>query len=242
MKWRDRDGATGSGRTDEVETAGGEATWGYRYRAGGRGSRRVQRGGFQSERDAGEALERALERLRRANGTASTLTLATLAGEYLAQHDAQPETIEKLRWLLAKAVAEFGDRRLGELRSQEIAAWRMTVAAGHRFEVTQALRQVLSRAVAWGMIDVNPAKQGVDNPQRRRTEKRPFESWAQLAAVASRLDASSGALVLFAAATGLRPGEWIEPARFSVYRWVVRCCRGCGLRSGCVGLPLLASS
>src|SRR6266540_5531311 len=29
----------------------------------------------------------------------------------------------------------------------------------------------------------------------------------------------------------------LEPARFSVYRWVVRCCRGCGLRSGCVGLP-----
>jgi transposase len=33
-----------------------------------------------------------------------------------------------------------------------------------------------------------------------------------------------------------------EPARFSVYRWVVRCCRGCGLRSGCVGLPSRVSS
>ncbi len=33
-----------------------------------------------------------------------------------------------------------------------------------------------------------------------------------------------------------------EPARFSVYRWVVRCCRGCGLQSGCVGLPSRASS
>jgi len=195
------------------KTAGGEPRWGYRYRVGGRGSRRVQRGGFQSERDAGEALERALERLRRANGTASTLTLATLVKEYLAQHDAQPETVEKLRWLLAKAVAEFGDRRLGDLRSQEIAAWRMTIAAGHRFEATQALRQVLARAVAWGMIDVNPAKQGVDNPQRRRTEKRPFESWAQLAAVASKLNECSGALVLFAAATGLRPGEWIALER-----------------------------
>ena len=120
------------------KTAGGEALWGYRYRVGGRGSRRVQRGGFQSERDAGEALERALERLRRANGTATTLTFARLVDEYLAQHDAQPETIAKLRWLLTKAVAEFGDRRLGELRSQEIAAWRMTIAAGHRFEATQA--------------------------------------------------------------------------------------------------------
>src|SRR6266511_1507250 len=191
------------------KTAGGEPRWGYRYRVGGRGSRRVQRGGFQSERDAGEALERALERLRRANGTASTLTLATLVKEYLAQHDAQPETVEKLRWLLAKAVAEFGDRRLGDLRSQEIAAWRMTIAAGHRFEATQALRQVLARAVAWGMIDVNPAKQGVDNPQRRRTEKRPFESWDELNALAIELGPRYGPPVLFAAATGLRPGEWI---------------------------------
>jgi hypothetical protein len=87
------------------KAASGDALWGYRCRAGGRGSRRVQRGGFASERDAdGEALERALERLRRANGTASTLTLSVLVDEYLAQHDAQPETIEKLRWLLAKAV------------------------------------------------------------------------------------------------------------------------------------------
>src|SRR5215216_8183638 len=182
---------------------------GYRYRVGGRGSRREQRGGVVSERDASEALDRALERVRRANGTGSTLTLAGLVDEYLAQHDAQPETIEKLRWLLSKAVSEFGDQRLGQLRSQEIAAWRMTIPAGHRFEATQALRQVLSRAVDWKMIDTNPAKHGVDNPQRRRTEKRPFESWAQLAKVACRLGERERALVIFAAATGLRPGEWI---------------------------------
>src|SRR5436190_15892238 len=90
------------------KTAGGEALWGFRYRTGGRGSRRVQRGGFQSEWDAGEALERALERLRRANGTGTTPSLAALVEAYLGQHDAQPETIEKLRWLLAKAVGEFG--------------------------------------------------------------------------------------------------------------------------------------
>ncbi len=189
--------------------AGGAPVWGYRYRIGGRGSGRVQRGGFGSEQDARESLERALERVRRANGTGTTLTLAGLVDEYLAQHDAQPETIEKLRWLLSKAVSEFGSQRLGQLRSQEIAAWRMTIPAGHRFEATQALRQVLSRAVDWQMIDVNPAKHGVNNPQRRRTEKRPFESWAQLAKVASRLGDRERALVIFAAATGLRPGEWI---------------------------------
>ena len=165
-----------------------------------------------------ETLGRALERARRANGTGSTLTLAELVSEYLAQHDAQPETIAKLRWLLSKAVCEFGAQPLGRLRSQEIAAWRMTIPAGHRFEATQALRQVLSRAVEWRIIDVNPAKHGVDNPQRRRTEKRPFESWAQLAEVASRLGERERALVMFAAATGLRPGEWIALERRDIDR------------------------
>src|SRR5207249_4174390 len=74
--------------------------WAYRYRVGGRGSRRVQRGGFASERDASEALERALERVRRERGCGTALTLAELVDEYLAQHDGESETIEKLRWLL----------------------------------------------------------------------------------------------------------------------------------------------
>src|SRR5215218_9218534 len=88
----------------------GSAVWAYRYRTGGPGSRRLQRGGFSSERDAAEALERALEHLRRQKGVGSTLTLEELVEEYLAQHDAEPETIDKLCWLLAKAAALSGIR------------------------------------------------------------------------------------------------------------------------------------
>jgi hypothetical protein len=62
--------------------------------------------------------------------------------------------------------------------------------------------RVLARAVVWGMIDSNPAKQGVDDPRRRRTAKRPFESWAQLDELAARLGSRYGPPVLFAAATG----------------------------------------
>jgi integrase len=197
------------GQVFRLSGGDGRDVWAFRYRVGGRGSRRVQRGGFASERDASEALERALERVRRERGCGSALTLGELVDEYLAQHDGEPETVEKLRWLLTKPVKAFGARRLPELRSQEIAAWRISVPPGHRFEATQALRQVLARAVLWGMIDVNPAKQGVDNPQRRHTEKRPFESWAELASVAAELGSYSGPMVMFAAATGLRPGGWI---------------------------------
>lgn len=46
---------------------------------------------------------------------------------------------------------------------------------------------MLARAVVWGMVAVNPAKQGVENPQRRRTEKRPFESWEEVDAVSEQL-------------------------------------------------------
>jgi integrase len=169
----------------------------------------VQRGGFASEQAAAEALERRLEQLRREQGLVELPTLAEFVEVYLAQHEGEPETTEKLRWLLAKAVRIFGDRRLSELRSPAIAAWRMTIPPGHRFEATQALRQVLARAVSWGLLDVNPAKLGVENPQRRYTEQRPFESWDELYALADKLGPRNGPMVLFAAATGLRPGEWL---------------------------------
>jgi hypothetical protein len=133
------------GQTIELTRRGpdGERLWAYRHRTGGRGSKRVQRGGFASEEDARDALER----LRRERRVTRRLTLTELVETYLDQHDVQPVTIEKLRYLLGKATAGFGDRAIGELTSQEIAEWRMTLSPGYRFEATQALRQVLHRAL-----------------------------------------------------------------------------------------------
>jgi hypothetical protein len=68
-----------------------------------------------------EALERELEPLRRERRISRRLTLSELVETYLAQHDVQPVTIEKLRYLLGKATSVFGDRRIDELTSQEIA-------------------------------------------------------------------------------------------------------------------------
>jgi hypothetical protein len=97
--------------------------------------------------------------------------------------------------------------RLAELSPEQVCAWRLTVPEGHRFEATQALRQVLNRAVAWKLIDDNPAKRGVPNPGRRCREQRPFDSWAQIRTVIERLGPTFGPMVVFAAATGLRPSE-----------------------------------
>jgi hypothetical protein len=94
---------------------GAEPLWAYRYRMGGRVSRRVQRGGFASEADARAALGRALEGLRCESGIGRTLTLAEFVDEYLAQHDASPVTLKKLRFLLTRAVQAFGDYPWGAL-------------------------------------------------------------------------------------------------------------------------------
>jgi transposase len=89
-------------------TGGAAESWAYRYRTGGRNSKRVQRGGFTSRLPAEQALERALQRLRQEQRMVETPTLSEFVEMYLAQHDAEPETINNLRWLLSKATAAFG--------------------------------------------------------------------------------------------------------------------------------------
>jgi integrase len=135
------------------------------------------------------------------------MTLAELVDEYLELHQAEPVTIAKLRWLLAKATATLGETRLAALSPKDVYAWRLTIPEGHRFEATQALRQVLNRAVDWGLLDSNPAKCGIRNTPRRAREKLPFDTWQQIEAVAARLSPMYGPMVVFAAATGLRPSE-----------------------------------
>jgi integrase len=189
----------------KVRGADGRSLWAYRHRLDGRGSARPQVGGFASRAEAEAALRKALARLR-PGGCAVTMTLADLVEEYLGMHQAEPVTIAKLRWLLGKATEPLGAVRLTDLSPKEIYAWRETIPEGHRFEATQALRQVLSRAVQWDWLADNPAKH-VPNSPRRSKEKRPFESWGEIEAIAEQLGAVYGPMVVFAAATGLRPSE-----------------------------------
>jgi hypothetical protein len=90
---------------------GSEARWAYRYRVGGRGSRRA----FSVV-----ALRQSRRRWRRSNVRSSgshpsevssrRRRLAEFVDVYLRQHGGEPETVDKLRWLLAKSVRVFGDR------------------------------------------------------------------------------------------------------------------------------------
>jgi len=201
----------------KARCADGEPLWAYRYRIAGRGSARRQVGGFNTRAEAQRALQIKLARLL-PGGRAAALTLGEWVEEYLDAHQGERVTVAKLRWLLGKAIAELGEVRLAELSPAQVCAWRLAVPEGHRFEATQALRQVLNRAVAWKLLDENPAKRGVPNPRRRCREQRPFDSWAQIRTVTDRLGPLFGPMVVFAAATGLRPSELFALERRNVDR------------------------
>jgi len=64
----------------------------------------------RSWRDARAALQQALTAAQRRKSRVR-VTLADFAEEYLAQHDGQPETTAKLRWLLTKSTAASDRRR-----------------------------------------------------------------------------------------------------------------------------------
>jgi hypothetical protein len=101
----------------------GERLWAYRYRVAGRGSGRLQVGGFSSRADAQRALRDKLARLL-PGGRAATLTLGEWVEECLDAHQGESVSVAKLRWLLGKATAELGDVRLAELSSEQVCAWR----------------------------------------------------------------------------------------------------------------------
>jgi integrase len=60
----------------------------------------------------------------------------------------------------------------------------------------------------------------VPNPGRRCREQRPFDSWEQIQSLAERLGSTFGPMVVFAAATGLRPSELFALERGDVERAV----------------------
>jgi hypothetical protein len=164
------------GQVFKLKTKGpdGQPLWAYRYRLEGRGSERPQVGGFATRAEAEKSLRKVLDR-RGPGGGRVTITLAEFVDEYLEMHQAAPVTIAKLRWLLAKATAELGEKRLAELSPQDVYAWRFSVWSG------TALRQHrrsgrFSTVPFVGDFSTSPAKLGVPNPAPRAKEKRPFET------------------------------------------------------------------
>jgi integrase len=129
-------------------------------------------------------------------------------------------TERKLRAELRQARAEFGCRHPDSLRRLELEDWRATLSPGARHNVFRAFRQALAWGLARGLVE-RDASTGIKNAKPKRHERRPivpFESWAEIEALADELDPGYRPIVTFAAGTGLRPEEWIALERADVDR------------------------
>jgi len=149
------------------------------------------------------------------------LTLTELVDLYLERHapSVRPRTITTLADRLGHATRAFGDTPLRDLErmTNEIAGWqaKLPPRAGHG--IAQALRQVLDAAVRWGYMTRNPAKLAGPN---RKPSPRTVRAYtrAEIDAIAAELPPAYAPLPAFAAATGLRPEEWMALERRDIDR------------------------
>jgi len=195
--------------------------WGLRYydRSGQRCNTEEK---FATKTEAYEHFRDVIEPRLCRGAPRRDLTLAELVEVYLERHAAtnkRPRTISTLRDRLRHAIVAFGDESLTELErmSDEIAAWQagLPPRAGHG--IVQALRQVLDGAVRWGYITRNPAKLAGPNSKPPPRPPRPY-TLAELELIAAELPTQWEPLPQFAAATGLRPQEWLAVERQDIDR------------------------
>ncbi len=184
--------------------------------------RRRRQAGFSSASKA-RAWFRDVERPRMRGETVARppVTLQAHVGRYLDVHatTADPNTVRVLRERLKRPVDTFGDVLLRDLErmAAELAAWRATLPERSRYGIMQALRQALEAGVRWGEMNQNPAKLAGRNPPPppRGVQTLTVE---EIDLVATELGPVYGPMIWFAAATGMRPEEWIALERQDVDR------------------------
>jgi integrase len=199
-------------------------TWAYRYRDR-RTDKKPQVGGFPTKAAASAALNETLAAMRAGRPLKEDVTFDDLCDRYLAAHDADLLTINRLAAQLKRARADFGPRGIGSLRPDELAAWRRNLPANahHQF---RAVKQVLGQAERWEWVERSPAKH-VKNPKPKAPEVVPFAGWEEVEAISDEIDPRLAVIPIFAVGTGMRPEEWVALERRDLDRdeGVVHVCR-----------------
>ncbi len=184
----------------------GSRGWGCRWYDAS-GIRRFK-GGFRTKAEASAHLDERLVEARQGTLYEPRLSYADLVDRFLAAYEAAPNTVERMKHMLAKSVTEFGARQLRDLRPDEIQTWRKSMSPGTAWDAVRALRQALEWGVEMRLLTQNVARR-VKNPQPKPKVFDPFECWSEIDAVAAELDPRYADIPAFAVGTGLRPGEWM---------------------------------
>jgi integrase len=120
-----------------------------------------------------------------------------------------PATLRTVTANLKHLRKAFGTRNPASLRTMEFDDWREDVTEGVRHDVFRRARQMFTWCFERGLVDFDPTK-GIKNPTRTKHERRPinpFESWAEVEAVAAEMDWRFRAILIVLVDTGMRPEE-----------------------------------
>lgn len=198
----------------KVTKRNGETIWTDRIRVTENGKTVRRNLTFPTKSELDDEKRRLLDQERRRRygipEPQGPITFADLADRFLDQYPYSAQSKTTLTHNLKHARAAFGDVLVRELRPETIGAWlaRLTLAPTTKRHVLAAFRQTLAAGVDWRYLDGNPAAR-VKAAGSRTDDKHPFESWAEVHAVADAIAAAYRSLVIFACATGLRPQEWL---------------------------------
>ena len=179
-------------------------------------------GSFKSKSDAVTYFRDEVEPRLAGREPVHELTLAEFVEDvYIPRHARirAANSIRALRERLARPLDAYGDVPLRELErmSDELAAFRTTLPERFAHDVMRALRQTCAAAVRWNYMSTNSAVAAGENPQPAPRAVRAF-TFVELDALEQELGPRHGPIVAFAAATGLRPQEWLPLERRDVDR------------------------
>jgi integrase len=146
------------------------------------------------------------------------MTVNDLLDEFELQHAqyVEPETMRRLRQQLKHARSGFGTLRLDRVTPRAIMLWRGKLPAGSAHMILHTFKQALAYAVRTRLVEENPAV-SVPNPEPRRPTVTPFADPAEVDSFADELG-DWRPIPIFAAATGLRPQEWMALERGDIDR------------------------
>lgn len=200
-----------------------------------KGARRRQ-AGFPS-RSAARNWFQDVEKPRQRGEVAARppVTLTEHVDRYLKVHAStrDPNTVRVLRERLRRPTATYGDERLHDLERMagDIAEWRATLPERSAYGIMGAFRQCLDAAVRWGDMSKNPAKLAGANPPPPPRGVQTF-TLAEIDLIAAELEPEVseelsrrgivpppyGPMIRFAAATGMRPEEFVAIERQDIDR------------------------
>lgn len=190
----------------QVIKPNGGRSWAVRWHDSD--GKRRSKGGFRTKTEAVAFLDERLKEQRLGHLYRPTLLMSEVTARFMATYAKAPSTIERMRYMLRLVDRDFGDRRVADIRPEEIDAWRAGLREGTRFNAVQALRQTLDWAIRMRIVADNPARE-IKNPRPKANEVTPFESWEEVHAVGAELHPEFRLIPLLAVGTGLRPGEWM---------------------------------